>query len=81
MTLNPLFAGMAAHYSTAEPVGTHPNQLQKNITLAQMANDVRSLPYLAQLILGSDPSSKGSAILFALSVRRRIDNLALRVHN
>ena len=41
--LNPLVAGIAMQLATIQAC-------QKNIALAQMANDVRLLPYLEQLI-------------------------------
>ena len=45
-----------------------PQGNQKSIALGQMANDIRLLPYLAQLISGLVPSLKGSVISFGLPV-------------
>ena len=48
---------------------------QKNI--AQMANDVRLLPYSAQFIMRSVPSLQGSVILLGLTVRQCSDKMSL----
>ena len=49
---------------------------QKSIALAQMANDIRLLPYLVQLIIRLVPSLQGGAILFSSAVRQCSDKLA-----
>ena len=54
---------------------------KKNIALAQMANDVRLLPYLAQLTIRSVPSLKGSVILLGSTGRRCSGNLAFEARD
>ena len=60
--LNPLVAGIATQLAAIQA-------RQKNIALAQMANDVRLPPYLAQLIIRLVPSLKGSVILLGSTGR------------
>ena len=81
LTLNSLLAGIATHYSNAEPVGTHPKRAPKKRHSRPDNKQYPLLPYLAQLIIRSIPSLQGSAILFASTVRQCNDNLALEVHN
>ena len=72
--LNPLAAGIATQLEAIQA-------RQKNIALAQMANDVRLLPYLAQLTIRSVPSLKGSVILLASTGRRCSGNLAFEARD
>ena len=75
-----MFAGIVTHYSTTEPVGTHPNEPQK----CHSRPDGKRYPIAT--ILGTvnnqvSPFLKGSVILFVLTVRWRNDKLALEAHN
>ena len=69
--LNPLVASIATQLAAMQA-------RQKNIALAQMANDVRLLSYLAQLIIRSVPSVKDSAILLGSTGRRCSGSLTYR---
>ena len=72
--LNPLVADIATQLAAIQA-------RQKNITLAQMANDVRLLPYLVQLTIRSVPSLKGSVILLGSTGRRCSGNLAFEARD
>ena len=72
--LNPPVTGIATQLAAMQ---AH----QKNIALAQMANDVRLLPYLAQLTIRSVPSLKGNVILLGSTGRWCSGNLAFEAHD
>ena len=72
--LNPLVAGIVMQLAAIQAC-------QKNIALTQMANDVRLLPYLAQLTIRSVPSLKSSVILLASTERRFSGNLTFEAHD
>ena len=72
--LNSLVAGIAMQLAAIQA-------RQKNIALAQMANDVQLLPYLAQLTIRSVPSLKGSVILLASTGRGCNGNLAFEARD
>ena len=48
---------------------------QKSIALAQMANDIRLLPYLVQLIIRLVPSLQGGAIVLSSCKHHTRNNL------
>ena len=51
--------------------------INAGLALVQMANDIRLLPYLVQLIIGLVASLHGGAILLSSAVRQCSDKLAL----